>query len=323
MSIFEGYKDLLESPLSRVSLPQRPSGLYDPIHYFLELGGKRLRPCLVLLTCELLRGKAAQAVDAAVAVELFHNFTLIHDDIMDKAPLRRGRATVHSKWNENTAILSGDAMLVMAYSKLNNYRGAALEQLFPAFNEAARWVCEGQQLDIDYETQADVQLEHYLEMIRLKTAVLLGASMKIGAIIAGASATQQAEAFSIGENLGMAFQLQDDYLDAFGDPEKFGKRSGGDIQSNKKTYLFLQAVLLATAEKREELKAWYANPTESAEKVQSVKEIFVALEVGEMALAKIQNYYQKANSALNNLEGSELHKETLREFAAALMVREF
>lgn len=305
--------------------PQRePDGLYAPIRYILDMGGKRMRPVLVLLSADLFGGRVSDALPAAAAVEVFHNFTLIHDDIMDAAPLRRGRATVHKKWDLNTGILSGDAMLILAYQQLEPYTGEAYPQLMRLFSRTALEVCEGQQFDMDFESRDDVSLEEYLNMIALKTAVLLGCALQMGAIVAGAGATEQQAVYDFGIALGLAFQLQDDYLDAFGDPERFGKQVGGDIIENKKTYLYLKALELASAGEARELQDLYSiQPARPEAKVERVRQIFQESGAAAQARQRIEAYTEKAFSGLDRLEGRPRAKAVLKQFGEWLLKRDF
>ena len=248
MHSIEFYRNEFVSYLEKKTITKEPKNLYSPITYILGLGGKRLRPILTLMTTEIFGMDYSKALDAALAIEVFHNFSLVHDDIMDDAPLRRGKKTVHEKWNVNTGILSGDAMLINAYQLFENYEGDTFRNLAQLFSKTAIEVCEGQQYDIDFETRDDVTISDYLKMIEYKTAVLVAAAMKMGAIIANAPLKEQNHIFEFGRNLGIAFQLQDDYLDAFGDPKTFGKQIGGDIIENKKTFLYLKSFEMGTPE---------------------------------------------------------------------------
>ncbi len=299
-----------------------PHTLYGPVVYIMSLGGKRVRPVLALMTSRLLGADHQEAMSAALSLEVFHNFSLVHDDIMDRAPLRRGKSSVHEKWDLNTAILSGDVMLISAYQLLEVYEAQMFKQLVPLFTRTAREVCEGQQYDMDFESQEEVSVAEYLNMIRLKTAVLLGAAMQMGAIIGNKGEEIQKHCFDIGLNLGMAFQLQDDYLDAFGDQAKFGKQVGGDIASNKKTYLYIQALNLATPEQRKELHHYYGEfkgPIE--EKVVRVKELFEATGAAADNLEQVKTYTMQAFDLLDTLEGETDVKKELHEFAQDLMGR--
>jgi geranylgeranyl diphosphate synthase type II len=245
MRIISEYQDLISRHFESIKYQKEPNNLYEPIRYILSLGGKRLRPVLTLMATEVFDVDCQKALAAATAVEVFHNFSLIHDDIMDDAPLRRGNKTVHEKWNINTGILSGDAMLILAYQYFEEYEPHIFRELAKLFSQTALEVCEGQQYDVDFETRYDVTIPEYLKMIQYKTAVLVGAAMKMGAIVAETSAENANNIYDFGLNLGLAFQLQDDYLDAFGNPETFGKQVGGDIIENKKTYLYLKAMEFA------------------------------------------------------------------------------
>jgi geranylgeranyl diphosphate synthase type II len=297
--------------------------LYEPISYILSIGGKRMRPALLLLACDLFGGEVDKAIEPALAIEVFHNFTLMHDDIMDKAPLRRGKATVHEKWNTNVAILSGDAMMVEANRMMMLVDDSILRNVLNVFNDTATGVCEGQQIDMSFEQRNDVAIAEYLEMIRLKTAVLLGGTMKIGSIIGGSSATDAELIDSFGVNLGIAFQLQDDILDVYGDPEKFGKQVGGDIISNKKTYLLIKALELAKGETKIELNHWIGlEQFDNVEKVAAVTAIYDALDIRLQAEQAMHSFADKAFAALEAISLPEDHKQYLRDFADSLLVRE-
>ncbi|MBJ7882761.1 polyprenyl synthetase family protein [Gelidibacter salicanalis] len=301
---------------------KEPASLYDPIHYFLDLGGKRLRPLLTLMTADAFNGDYKNALNAALSIEIFHNFSLIHDDIMDDAPLRRGQPTVHEKWDVNTGILSGDAMLIIAYQLFEYYDANTFQELAKLFSKTALEVCEGQQYDMDFETRDDVSVAEYLKMIEFKTAVLVGAAMKMGAIVAGASKQDQDHVYEFGRLLGVAFQLQDDYLDAFGDPETFGKQVGGDIIENKKTYLFLKAVEFSNAEDQLELKHLFAiNPSDSTDKIETAKQLFQSSGAADATRKEIEKYTQMAFSVLDELSIAEDKKNVLKEFGNDLMNR--
>ncbi len=301
---------------------KEPKNLYQPIEYILDLGGKRLRPTLTLLTTEIFGGDHKKSLNAALALELFHNFSLIHDDIMDDAPLRRGNKTVHEKWDLNTGILSGDAMLILAYQLFENYEPNTFQELAKLFSKTALEVCEGQQYDIDFETRDDVTLSEYLKMIEYKTAVLIAAAMKMGAIVAGASKQDQIKIYEFGKNLGIAFQLQDDYLDAFGNPETFGKQVGGDIIENKKTFLYLRAMAFCDADEMMQLEHLYSiYPEDDEEKVKTVKQIFLSTGSAEATKMEIEIYTIKAFSVLSDLNISEDKKSILKEFCEELMKR--
>lgn len=320
MTSIEAYKAQFLDYLNDEIKVKEPTRLYDPIHYILQLGGKRLRPVLTLLTCDLFGGDSKKALNAALAIEVFHNFTLIHDDIMDSAPIRRGQTTVHEKWDLNTGILSGDAMMILANRCLEAYDAELFKRLMLLFNKTALEVCEGQQYDMDFETRDDVTIPEYLKMITYKTSVLVACAMKMGAIIAGASDAQASKIYEFGLNLGIAFQLQDDYLDTFGD-ESFGKQIGGDIMENKKTFLYLKALELSTDDDRKALRKLYDTEYPEAEKVLSVTTLFMEYGVQKVVLDEIKLYTEKAFDVLEELTISNSGKEVLREFGSALMQR--
>lgn len=317
-------QDLVNKQIASKSYTESPSELYEPITYIMSLGGKRMRPVLTLMACYLFDGHITAALDAAVAIEIFHNFTLMHDDIMDKAPLRRGKATVHSKWNDNIAILSGDVMLIESYKLLvSSVESSILKEVLDVFNETAAGVCQGQQIDMNFEITEDVSVAQYLEMIRLKTAVLLGGSLKIGALIGRASSELADELFDFGENVGIAFQLQDDILDVYGDPEKFGKQVGGDILSNKKTFLLIKALELAEELDKEELMYWInATEYDPASKIKSVTGIYNRLGLRLLAEEEMNHYARKGLSALDQVSVAPEKKQALAEFASQLLIRE-
>lgn len=311
---------LFEEKFNVRHFPEQPEKLYDASQYLLDFGGKRIRPVICLMGNQLFDEIKDAAYDVAIAVELFHNFTLVHDDIMDRAPLRRGKPTVHTKFGESTALLAGDVMLVKAYSYLNKIGNEFLFKILDLFNETARKVCEGQQLDMDFEEKNNVHFEEYVEMISLKTSVLLAASLQMGAILGGAGLGNQQHLYEFGKNLGIAYQIQDDYLDAFGDPEKFGKKPGGDILANKKTFLLLQALKVATPEQREELNRLFKSTNE--EKVAAVINIYKECKVDEWA-KELKSHYLKI--AMNHLEDTaviSVRKKPLEELAHYLMDRE-
>lgn len=301
---------------------KNPVNLYEPITYILDLGGKRLRPVLTLLACELYNGNVKKAYDAALAIEVFHNFTLIHDDIMDNANIRRGKPTVHVKWNQNAGILSGDAMLIMAYQFLENYNGDLFKNITSLFSKTALEVCEGQQLDIDFETRLDVSIDEYLEMIKLKTSVLVAAALKMGALIADVDGKQADLLYDFGLNLGIAFQLQDDYLDTFGDEATFGKKIGGDIAENKKTFLFLKALEKCDIEDKEKLIDLYSNCSiDSNTKVNEVIFIFNKYNIKQLVLNEINFYTNKAYEIIENLNLTADKKNTLKNLGYSLIQR--
>ena len=300
--------------------PTTPASLYEPNEYFLKLGGKRVRPILCLMGNELFDDISTHAWELAAAVELFHNFTLIHDDIMDKAPLRRGMPTVHHKYGESTAILAGDVMLVAAYEHINRIPSLFLSVVLSLFNDTAKAVCEGQQIDMDFEKQESVAMDNYLHMIELKTSVLLAASLKMGAVLGGAGERNQNLIYEFGKKLGLAFQVQDDYLDAFGDPSKFGKQIGGDILANKKTFLLIHALETADTAQKKELKALLAGNAE--DKVDRVLHIFRDCQVGEWALKLKNKFMEEAFLDLEDIAVLSRRKEPLRELAHYLLQRE-
>ena len=322
MQSIEFYRSEFITYLKSKTQAKEPQNLYEPIRYILGLGGKRLRPVLTLLTTELFNGDYKRALDAALAIEVFHNFSLVHDDIMDDAPLRRGKITVHEKWDINTGILSGDAMLINSYQFLGNYSNKIFKELVQLFSKTAIEVCEGQQYDVDFETRDDVSIPEYLKMIEYKTAVLVATAMKMGAIVADSSKENQDLIYEFGKNLGIAFQLQDDYLDAFGDPETFGKQVGGDIIENKKTFLYLRALELCNNSEKETLLHLYSiEPTDSTEKIEAIKTVFE--QSGSVIATKkeIKNYTQLAFNCLSQINLPEERKAILKVFGENLMKR--
>ena len=320
-SIYQ-YQEFISAYLESQYETKEPRNLYEPVHYILKLGGKRIRPVLTLMSAEVFDADYKLALPAALAVEVFHNFSLIHDDIMDDAPLRRGNETVHEKWNTNTAILSGDAMLILAYQYFEKYNTDVFRDLAKLFSKTALEVCEGQQYDVDFETRDDVTIDQYLKMIEYKTAVLLGASMKMGAIVAETSAENANLIYDFGLNLGLAFQLQDDYLDAFGNPETFGKQVGGDIIENKKTYLYLKAMEFASQKEKEQLMHLFSiQPEDNSAKIASVKEIFNTTGASEATQKAIQDYTFKAFATLEKMNISSDKKAVLKSFGEKLMSR--
>lgn len=317
------YREAFVEYLNTKIVVKEPVNLYEPITYILNLGGKRIRPVLVLMSAEIFDTSYKQALDAALAIEVFHNFSLVHDDIMDAAPLRRGQVTVHEKWDLNTGILSGDAMLINAYQLFENYDGPVFKELAQLFTKTAIQVCEGQQYDVDFETREDVEIEDYLKMIEYKTAVLVGASLQMGAIIGGATQECKKALFEFGCLLGIAFQLQDDYLDAFGNPETFGKQVGGDIIENKKTFLYLTALKKAETAEANQLEHLYSiNPFDTAGKIEAVKGIFEDSGAAILAKEEIKKYTSKAFKVLEEIELPEDKRALLRNFGTLLMERE-
>ena len=295
--------DIIEKELSLLNYPNHPENLYQPIKYVLDIGGKRMRPILMLLSHQLFSSDINKSFKSALAIEVFHNFTLLHDDIMDKAPLRRGVETVHEKWDVNTAILSGDTMLVQSYELLSEVEDSNLREVLEVFNKAAREVCEGQQWDMDFENREDVTISDYLKMIEYKTSVLLAAALKIGAINGGASKEEAENMYQFGVNMGVAFQLKDDLLDAFGNPENFGKQVGGDILSKKKTYLYLKALENSNDLQKQFLLSYFSSENKE-NNVEKVKNIFSELEIPEQTLSLMSEYYNKAMIHLDAIKSN-------------------
>lgn len=316
------YQEFIADYIESQQLLKEPRNLYEPIDYIIGLLGKRIRPVLTLMSAEVFDADYKQALPAAMAVEMFHNFSLVHDDIMDAAPLRRGNETVHEKWNLNTGILSGDAMLILAYQYFEQYEPETFRSLARLFSKTALEVCEGQQWDVDFENREDVTIPEYLKMIEYKTAVLVAAAMKMGAIIANTSAENSTAIYNFGLNLGIAFQLQDDYLDAFGNPETFGKQIGGDIIENKKTYLYLKAMEFANAGTTEQLLHLYSiQPDDNTEKIDSIKNIFNTSGASIATQEAIKVYTLKAFETLEQMEISAEKKAVLKAFGENLMGR--
>ncbi|SDK09150.1 geranylgeranyl diphosphate synthase, type II [Pedobacter sp. ok626] len=315
-------QEVIENAVQNINYPAHPERLYEPIRYIMSLGGKRIRPVLTLMAADLFKGDISTAMPAALAIETFHNFTLIHDDIMDNAPLRRGKQTVHEKWGVNNAILSGDVMMVEANKQLSMLDSSVLKDALNTFNTTAQGVCEGQQLDMEFEERQVVSITDYINMIRLKTAVLLGGAMKLGAQVAGASATEAEQLYEFGENLGIAFQLQDDILDVYGDPEKFGKQVGGDIIANKKTLLLLKLKELANESDLMELEQQSVNK-DHTDKIRNTTALYDDYNIRELANVEMRKYSDKAFSALTSLKIEEERKTELFKLAALLMNREY
>lgn len=322
MFSIEEYQSHFITHIEKYDVSKEPKNLYEPIQYILKLGGKRLRPVLTLMTAEIFNCDYKKALNAALSIEVFHNFSLVHDDIMDDAPLRRGEETVHEKWNINTGILSGDAMLIMAYQLFENYEANTFQSLAKLFSKTALEVCEGQQYDVDFETRNDVAIPEYLKMIEFKTAVLVGAAMKMGAIVANASVEDQNSIYEFGKNLGIAFQLQDDYLDAFGDPKTFGKQVGGDIIENKKTYLYIKALEFSNESDKAELsKLFSSTPKDVSTKIETAKQFFENSGSAKATKKAIEDYTQKAFDVLTSLNISVDKKKLLKAFGNSLMNR--
>lgn len=316
------YQEFIAQYVQAQSMAKEPANLYEPVSYIMGLGGKRLRPVLTLLATELFEAKYQEALPAALAVEVFHNFSLVHDDIMDDAPLRRGHETVHEKWDINTGILSGDAMLIMAYRYFESYPPEVFYQLVRLFSQTALEVCEGQQWDVDFEQRDNVTLPEYLKMIEYKTAVLVAAALKMGAIIAKTAEENAQLLYDFGLNLGLAFQLQDDYLDAFGDPATFGKQVGGDIIENKKTYLYLKAIeFAAPTDKTQLIQLFSIQPSDNTHKIETVKQLFDRTGASKATQDAIEMYTQKALELVEKLPVDQAKKELLIGFAQHLMRR--
>jgi len=320
MQSFELLSQKFALHFEKAHFPAEPRSLYEPNEYFLQLGGKRIRPVLCLMGNELFDDINPDAWHVSTAIELFHNFTLIHDDIMDKAPLRRGSQTVHAKFGESTALLAGDVMLVAAYDYLNKIESSYIHSTISLFNKTAKEVCEGQQLDMDFEKAEDVGLQDYLHMIELKTSVLLAASLKLGSILGGASQRNQNLLYEFGKKLGIAFQIQDDYLDAFGDPKKFGKQTGGDIKANKKTFLLIQALATANDTQKKELKKLMNG--NGKDKTEKVLQLFHDCKVNEWALQLKNKYLDEALVHLEDVAVLSIRKEPLKDLAHFLIQRE-
>lgn len=316
------YREDFQVYLSEKIKTREPRNLYDPMVYILGLGGKRVRPVLVLMAADIFGNCHENALDAALAIEVFHNFSLVHDDIMDDAPLRRGKRTVHEHWNINTGILSGDAMLIRAYQLFENYEVETFRELAQLFSRTAIEVCEGQQYDMDFESREEVSIEDYLKMIEYKTAVLVGASLQMGAIVAKASEENQKRVYEFGRLLGIAFQLQDDFLDAFGDPGTFGKQVGGDIIENKKTFLYLTTLKESGRNDALQLEHLYSiDPADTRAKVESVKNIFESSGAAELTRKEIEKYTRKAFEVLETIDIDPEKKSLLRSFGENLMER--
>lgn len=319
------YRDcqsLINERLSALQLPDLPSNLYDPIRYMLDLEAKRLRPALVLMGCNIFTENIQPAVTPALAVEVFHNFTLMHDDIMDQSVIRRNCPTVHTRWSNNIALLSGDAMLIKAYEILSGVSAAQLHKILPVFNQTALQVCEGQQYDMDYERRRDISIEEYIRMVEYKTAVLLAASLKIGALSGGADEEAAECLYQFGRNIGIAFQLQDDLLDVFSDPAVFGKVTGNDIISNKKTILLTEALMQATGKLRDELLDWLGRTDFNRdEKVEAVRSIYAALNLEASVTERIRHYHALALERLQALDVAPARKSELLTFSTSLLNR--
>ena len=319
-------QDIIENELEQLNFftDKEPDLLYKPVRYILSIGGKRVRPSLVLLACNIFNNSLVSALKPALAIELFHNFTLLHDDIMDRSPLRRGNPTVHKVWNENVGILSGDAMSILAYDLLVETDIDYLKTVLQIFNKLAIEVCEGQQYDMDFETMEKVSIENYLKMIELKTSVLIAGSLQIGAIVGGASESDANNLFEFGRNIGLAFQIQDDYLDVYGDPDKFQKFIGGDIVANKQTILMLRAKELASAEQIDLLNSVPVDPDlADLQKVKLVRDIYNSLDINNYSQDLIKTYFDSATYFLSKVAVAENRKSELKEFTNQLFHRKY
>lgn len=310
MKTFQEYLDIINKAIAEIPYPESPRRLYEPIAYHMALGGKRIRPVLVLMACDAMGGSVDAAVDAALGIEMFHNFTLLHDDVMDNADVRRGKTTVHRRWNANTAILSGDTMLTIATQYIALMDGRNSRALMDLFNKTAIEIYEGQQWDMDYEERDNVTVDEYINMIRLKTSVLLGCALKTGALVAGADNANVELFYEAGVNMGLAFQLRDDQLDVWGDPETFGKEIGGDIMNNKKTFLLINAMRLAQGDDADELRHWLNDPFATREdKVRGVTALYERLGVRQLAEEAIAHYNDLAVAAFNRIAMPDADKQ--------------
>ena len=320
---FSQLLDKVNAHIDSLDYAREPMNLYRPVQYILSLGGKRIRPAMMLMAYNMYRDDVERILDPALALEIYHNFTLLHDDLMDNADVRRGKPTVHMRWDANTAILSGDVMLTLADVYMSRVDDAYFREVMATFHTTSIEIAEGQQYDMDFETRTDVTETEYIEMIRLKTSVLLACALKIGAILGGASKEDAEHLYRLGESIGLAFQLRDDYLDVYGDPKVFGKKVGGDILCNKKTYLYINALRLADKEQRAALDYWAtATDIVPEEKVAAVTAIYTALGLPEMSRAIEEQYYRRAQASLEALSVAEDKKQVLRGFMAALMERD-
>ena len=315
---------MINEYLDNLPYERRPRGLYDPIKYVLSIGGKRIRPTLMLLGYNLYKEDPECILSSAIALETYHNYTLLHDDLMDNADVRRGNPTVHKKWDDNTAILSGDSMLVLAYQRMAECPVGKLKPVLDLFTETALEIGEGQQYDMEFETRNDVHEDEYIEMIRLKTSVLLACALKMGAILADASEADAENLYKFGEQIGLAFQLQDDYLDVYGDPAVFGKAIGGDIMCNKKTYMLINAFNKATEEQRAELTRWVnAENPDPKEKIAAVTDLYNKIGIRQLAEAKIQHYFDESRKYLAAVDVPEERKAELKAYTDKMMHREY
>jgi len=323
MITFEKAQEIINQEISSLVFNREPSELYQPVRYVLSIGGKRIRPAMVLMACSLFSDQVSRAVRCALAIEIFHNFTLLHDDIMDNSPVRRTKPTVHQKWNRNAAILSGDAMSILSFRYISECSSEFMPEVLELFTDTALKVCEGQQYDINYESRNDISVDDYIKMITLKTSVLIAASLKLGAIMGGALPSDSNLMYEFGKNIGIAFQLKDDILDVYGDPEKFGKKIGTDIIANKKTYLVLKALEVADEKSKKLLRRLIStNDTDKEEKIAEVIRIFDLFGIREKTEAKSWEYYDTGLKALALVSTEDSKKKALRDLARQLMERE-
>lgn len=323
MKTINEIQTLVNDFIANLPYERKPHSLYEPVEYVLSAGGKRIRPVLMLLAYNLFKDDPESILMTASGLETYHNYTLLHDDLMDKADVRRGRPTVHKKWDDNTAILSGDSMLVLAYERIAQCPDDKLRDVLSCYTETALQIGEGQQYDMEFETRDDVREDEYIEMIRLKTSVLLACAVKIGAILAGASKEDQENLYHFGECIGLAFQLQDDFLDVYGDEKVFGKAIGGDICNNKKTYMLINALLKAEGEDKASLERWISQKDfDRAEKVAAVTSLYNKLGIDKMAQQKMEEYYEKADAFLKAVSVSVERKSEILQFALNMMHRE-
>lgn len=321
---FNEVLSIVNSEVEQINWKREPFGLYEPIEYILSLGGKRLRPAITLMACNLYSDEVMKALKPAIGLEIFHNFTLLHDDIMDRADMRRGKPTVHRVWNDNTAILSGDVMQIEAYKWIAEAPENQLKIVLDLFSKTASEICEGQQLDMEFEQRSDVTADQYIEMIRLKTAVLVAAGCRIGAIIGGSDEEDALNLYDFGNYIGLAFQLKDDLLDVYGNEASFGKKIGGDILCNKKTYLLIHTLKTAQGKDNEELMYWLGNneKADQEDKIKAVTAIFTRLKAREICENAMQHYYDLATESLDKVKVPEARKEQLRKLAQKLMSRD-
>lgn len=324
MYTFNEVLSIVNSEVEQINWKREPFGLYEPIEYILSLGGKRLRPAITLMACNLYSDEVMKALKPAIGLEIFHNFTLLHDDIMDRADMRRGKPTVHRVWNDNTAILSGDVMQIEAYKWIAEAPENQLKIVLDLFSKTASEICEGQQLDMEFEQRSDVTADQYIEMIRLKTAVLVAAGCRIGAIIGGSDEEDALNLYDFGNYIGLAFQLKDDLLDVYGNEASFGKKIGGDILCNKKTYLLIHTLKTAQGKDNEELMYWLGNneKADQEDKIEAVTAIFTRLKAREICENAMQHYYDLATESLDKVKVPEARKEQLRKLAQKLMSRD-